>query len=101
LPDEKVGRYRRAQDGDERGEKCDVPAHVWNENAIERFSPGYFHGRERDYIGKQAERQPLQDGYVTVVIEEDLSEDRDGPEQHHIGDGGTADEELEGVGHCA
>jgi hypothetical protein len=99
LPEKQVGRDRRAEYRDQRGEKSRVPGDAWYQHAPQGLAPRHFHDREYGDIGEQAERQPLQHVHIALVAHEDLHHDRAEPEHDHVEKAGAANQELGGVPH--
>ena len=101
LPEEAIGRDRRAQHRDHGDDVVFAQREIRHEGAIEDQPPGHVHHERDGHIGEQHEAGPFQDGDIALVAGEHLEQHAADREADGIEADRAADQQLQRRGHRA
>ena len=101
LPEEQVRRDRRTEHADHRREPARVEVNAWDREVEQHLSPRRPHDESGDDVGKERQRQPLENARDGRIREARLRGDQADAEEKDERVDRNRHDQLRGGGHAA
>jgi hypothetical protein len=99
LPEEQIWANCGPKNGDHGRPECRTCGKRRYEKAARHFPPRNMHDHDGPKIGKQAERQPLKNGDVARILNEDLEHHAQNTREHDIQEMRPPNQQAQGIAH--